>query len=184
MSAPDSQPQALLHQLRPPSRRTQAALAAPRCRHLKVSGARCGSPALRGRDYCHFHQQYRDCHALDLPFIEDAHSIQLAIMQVLRALSTGLAGYKDAALMLYGLQTASANLRLMREEAALEAKSAVEQPEDDECSEEQGAAALLACVSQMTRSPDDGDHPIPPNPVLLSAAAPTLTASTVTKTRS
>jgi hypothetical protein len=34
----------------------------PICEHIKKNGIRCGSPALRGRCFCHFHQYWRDNH--------------------------------------------------------------------------------------------------------------------------
>jgi hypothetical protein len=49
--------------------------------------------------------------------LEDANSVQVAIMQVLEILSSGQMDYKMAGLMLYGLQTASGNLRNVRFEA-------------------------------------------------------------------
>src|SRR2546422_6358020 len=30
----------------------------PRCRHLKVNGTQCGSPALKDHRFCYFHQQW------------------------------------------------------------------------------------------------------------------------------
>jgi hypothetical protein len=34
----------------------------PICEHIKKDGVRCGSPARRGRKFCHFHQHWRDTH--------------------------------------------------------------------------------------------------------------------------
>ncbi|HZQ92988.1 MAG TPA: hypothetical protein VFA60_14435 [Terriglobales bacterium] len=99
-----------------PGGRLVAADAAPRCQHIRVTGARCGSPAIALQDYCYYHQRLRDDHAPQLPLIEDAASIQLAIQQVLRGLNTGMMEYKVAALMLYGLQTAASNVLRVREE--------------------------------------------------------------------
>jgi len=93
-----------------------------RCEHIKVNGTQCGSPAIRKNSFCYFHGRWREEHiqfattaktvpAIDLPVLEDANSIQVAIMQVLNLLLTGHIEHKTAALLLYGLQTASANLR-------------------------------------------------------------------------
>ena len=49
--------------------------------------------------------------AIDMPVLEDANSIQCAIMQVINLLLGGQIEHKAAGLLLYGLQTASANLR-------------------------------------------------------------------------
>jgi hypothetical protein len=43
--------------------------------------------------------------------IEDANAVQVALMQVLQLLGSGQMDHKTAGLMLYGLQTASCNLR-------------------------------------------------------------------------
>ena len=32
---------------------------APRCRHVKVNGTQCGSPAVRSKSFCYYHQQHR-----------------------------------------------------------------------------------------------------------------------------
>lgn len=49
--------------------------------------------------------------ALDLPVLEDANSVQVALMQVMHLLLSGQIEHKTASLLLYGLQTASSNLR-------------------------------------------------------------------------
>ena len=49
--------------------------------------------------------------ALDLPVLEDANSIQVALMQVMRLLVSAQIDHKTASLLLYALQTASSNLR-------------------------------------------------------------------------
>ena len=95
----------------------------PRCHHIKVNGIQCGSPALRTKKFCYFHHQWRRSHRIrhprqgapitfcDLPPLEDANSIQLALMQVTRLLLSGRIDHKTAGLVLYALQTASSNLK-------------------------------------------------------------------------
>src|SRR5947209_9345598 len=95
-----------------------------RCQHIKVNGTQCGSPALRRNRFCFFHKRFRDEQirlAADrkprnptfvLPVLEDADSIQVALMQVMRLLVCRQIEHKTASLLLYALQTASANLRL------------------------------------------------------------------------
>ena len=94
-----------------------------RCEHIKVNGTQCGSPSIRKNSFCYFHGRWREEHiqfdtpgvkvrpAIDMPVLEDANSIQCAIMQVLNLLLSRQIEHKTAALVLYGLQTASANLR-------------------------------------------------------------------------
>jgi len=96
-----------------------------RCQHIKVNGTQCGSPSLKGRRLCFFHNRWREARidftrsghpvqeitGLDLPVLEDANSVQVAIMQVLRLILAKQLEPKIAGLLLYGLQTASLNLK-------------------------------------------------------------------------
>lgn len=95
-----------------------------RCQHIKINGVQCGSPSLKNKKFCFFHEKSRQrrlamktnrpsCWHLanDLPLLEDANSIQVALMQVMRLLMTSRIEYKEASLLLYALQTASSNLR-------------------------------------------------------------------------
>src|SRR5258706_4432149 len=92
--------------------RTRAADAAPRCKHVKMNGVRCGSPALRRQPFCWFHERlYNPPFEDEFPMLEDANAIQVGIMQVLDGLRRKRIDTRSAATMLYGLQTASANAR-------------------------------------------------------------------------
>jgi hypothetical protein len=93
-----------------------------RCEHVKVNGTQCGSPALRDQPYCYFHaichRQGKDAvryleelEAAMLPTLEDANSVQLGLAGVMRQLVERQIDHKTAALLLYALQTASANLK-------------------------------------------------------------------------
>ena len=95
----------------------------PRCQHVKINGTQCGSPALRRRRHCYFHDRVQRERAriaankslmlrrFDLPLLEDANSVQMALMKVIQMLGSGEMDHKTAGLMLYALQTASINLR-------------------------------------------------------------------------
>jgi hypothetical protein len=96
----------------------------PRCTHIKTNGTQCGSPAVRGRRFCFFHKSWhgeriplgaQPAPNLDpsftLPVLEDADSIQVALMQVMRLILARQIEPKMAGLLLYALQTASLNLR-------------------------------------------------------------------------
>jgi hypothetical protein len=85
-----------------------------------MSGQRCGSPALRGKNLCYFHDYITDPRTQfhgGVPTPEDAASIQVGLARVIRNLEAEPASSKNYALMLYALQTASANLKSVREEA-------------------------------------------------------------------
>jgi hypothetical protein len=96
------------------------------CEHIRISGQRCGSPALRDHKYCYFHDysfnpanRYKG----GIPMIEDATSIQVGLLRVIRNLEEEPSSSKNYGLMLYALQTASANLKRVREEAAVLAET-------------------------------------------------------------
>ncbi len=103
-----------------------------RCQHIKTNGTQCGSPALRRNRFCYFHKRHHDERValhidqakgdrakddrrrrrilVDLPVLEDANSIQVSLMQIMRLVVSGHIDGKTAGLLLYALQTASANL--------------------------------------------------------------------------
>ena len=119
-----------------------------RCQHLKTSGTQCGSPALRRNRFCYFHKRYQDerirlnvdrrrrgTATFFLPVLEDANSIQMSLMQIMRLLLTGQIEHKTASLLLYALQTASTNLRQTNfkpwvHEVILDPRAAAESPLD------------------------------------------------------
>lgn len=91
---------------------TRAAHQAPRCRHIKANGEPCRAAANRGQDLCCFHQNAQmPAKPERLPVLEDANAIQVALMIVMDGLYRYHIPHKTAALLLYGLQIAAANLR-------------------------------------------------------------------------
>jgi hypothetical protein len=100
-----------------------------RCQHIKTSGAQCGSPALKDKEFCYYHQEnrtvpaaiylegerYPDDHIM-IPPLEDAHAVQMVVRHVIQLMMERRIDRKDASLMLYALQIASGNLKQMREE--------------------------------------------------------------------
>jgi hypothetical protein len=110
-----------------------------RCRHVKTNGTQCGSPALKGKELCFYHEQnqpravelYLDgeryCDGtMVLPVFEDAHAIQTVIRQVVQLMLTRRIERKDAGLLLYALQIASGNLKMMQAEKAKPTQVVVE----------------------------------------------------------
>ena len=95
--------------------RTVNARRAPRCAHLKANGDRCGSPAVSGQELCYFHAKaLADERPVRFPVLEDANAVQVAVMMVMDGIYRHHMPYKTAALLLYGLQIASANLRFLQ----------------------------------------------------------------------
>ena len=86
---------------------------APRCQHIKFDGLRCQSPALRGKRLCYFHGRihYPRPRRTVLPLLEDANSVQCALLSVQRALLEGTVDHDTARLLLHALQIAAANLK-------------------------------------------------------------------------
>jgi hypothetical protein len=110
-----------------------------RCRHVKTNGTQCGSPALKGKEMCFYHEQnqpravelYLDgeryCDStMVIPVFEDAHAIQTVIRQVVQLMLARRIERKDAGLLLYALQIASGNPKLMQAEKAKPTQVVVE----------------------------------------------------------
>jgi hypothetical protein len=86
------------------------------CRHVKPSGIKCKSPALRSTPFCYFHSRLdrsRNPSVTDhklpiqLPSLEDFNGIQIALHQILEALSTSRIDARRASLFLRGLRIAA-----------------------------------------------------------------------------
>jgi hypothetical protein len=110
-----------------------------RCRHVRTSGTQCGSPALKGKELCFYHEQnqpravelyidgerYSDG-SMVIPAFDDAHAIQTVIRQVVQLMLQRRIDRKDAGLLLYALQIASGNLKTMQAEKAKPTQMVVE----------------------------------------------------------
>lgn len=90
------------------------------CRHILPSGRKCKSPALTGHDYCYFHDRLERFRAngtaahnepIQLPPLEDARGLQMALTQVLSAFGSGRITSKQAGMYLYGIQLAMQMLK-------------------------------------------------------------------------
>ena len=86
------------------------------CRHIKPSGAKCESPALRDMPYCYFHSRANrkpparpkgEEEPLEIPLLEDHWAVQIALSQVLARIANATLDSRRAGLMLYGLQIAA-----------------------------------------------------------------------------
>jgi hypothetical protein len=92
---------------------------APRCAHIKADGLRCGSPSMKTGALCYTHQRMAESRLpspaqtprLPSMMMEDANSIQVALMEVTRALLAGQITEKAAGKLLYSLQIAASNLK-------------------------------------------------------------------------
>jgi hypothetical protein len=86
---------------------------APRCEKVREDGTVCGSPQMKGYRYCYAHERMLQTQSLtlQLPALEDANAVQMAIMRVQKALIDAEISEKTAGLLLYSLQMASSNLK-------------------------------------------------------------------------
>src|SRR3974390_1788777 len=94
----------------------------PECHHIKTSGGKCGSPALRGELYCYFHSRPKQRKSQprgslatylhnDLGNLEDRGAIQHAATKVAKAVAENQIEPRRAGLILYALQIASGNAK-------------------------------------------------------------------------
>jgi hypothetical protein len=90
------------------------------CTHIKVTGVRCGSPALRGEQFCYFHQrmlrtvQVPDSRVHHAALLEDEEAIQVSLMEVVNGLIRGTIELKRGELILRALNTAVRNIRRVK----------------------------------------------------------------------
>ena len=117
---------------------------APQCIHIKLTGEQCRLPAMRQKKFCHFHDflheraEMPDGERFRIPIAEDTASIQVAIIQVMRALVCNQIDTKKAGVLLYALQLCSTNLSSDREVFAVHLR-----PEQEEEEEQPSLAKIL-----------------------------------------
>ena len=135
---------------------------APRCHHFHLDGRQCASPALTGRRLCYFHQRALRPKLPDykLPLLEDAASVQFGLVQVVRALEDKAYDPKTSALLLYALQTASANLRRVQEERDWERRELERQSQPQPIRHESFAEIMIRGLG--LREPDPPARPEAP----------------------
>ncbi len=127
-----------------PADNHKSAHQAPRCQHQLLNGLTCAQPALRGRKLCRFHDTTHRQKDYSLPLVEDATSLQFALMQVMRAIADNALDTKRAALMLYALQISAMNLKRLSQE----------RPGAYDPAEESLAALLLREINGQETAPD------------------------------
>src|SRR5271165_2427627 len=94
------------------------------CNHLKEDGVPCGSPALRGKKLCYYHQRDHkrrhyaagvlrraDILGPRLPRMKSHADIQVALYQVMNALVENRVPLRRASARLFDLQQAAMALR-------------------------------------------------------------------------
>lgn len=91
------------------------------CSHIKVTGVRCASPALRGEEFCYFHQRMLrgiqtapEARLHPVALIENEEAIQSSIMEVINAIARNTIDLRRADLILKALHIAVKNSRRIR----------------------------------------------------------------------
>ncbi len=85
------------------------------CGHIKSDGAKCGSPAMRGKSHCFYHQPTRASvrraararFFLELPLLEHPGVVQAAAREIAQVLSDNNIYFRPAMRLLYALQFAT-----------------------------------------------------------------------------
>jgi hypothetical protein len=78
-----------------------------RCTHTKLNGKQCGSPALTGAPYCHFHADVSQRRrTMKVPNLESTADVQQAIVETIRAIIEGRIDRMRGNSVLYGLHLA------------------------------------------------------------------------------
>jgi hypothetical protein len=86
------------------------------CTHIKVTGVRCGSPTLRGEQFCYFHQRMirgvrtpPRARLHPIAQLESEEAIQVSLMEVINALMRDTIDTKRAELIIRALHIAVKN---------------------------------------------------------------------------
>jgi len=94
---------------------------APRCTYILVTGHACKSPALKGKNFCYFHERVMrgvalpiDARIAPMFVLEDRQSIQYALMEIMNSIANGAIEHKTASLLLRALNIAERNSRRCR----------------------------------------------------------------------
>jgi hypothetical protein len=145
------------------------------CRHIFISGKKCGSPALKEQNFCFYHTAARKREkrtadnqpydrvnpkntALALPSVDEGDAIQLAISEVVLALAANTIDPRHARILLYGLQIASQHYRHRNKSTGAQSEPAVglssgfQDMVRETCTQEDGAE-----LGPEKQSPDPED---------------------------
>ena len=85
------------------------------CGYIKTDGAKCGSPALRGKSHCYYHNPARASARraararffLELPLLEHPGAVQAAVREIRQVLGENNVFFRPAMRLLYALQFAT-----------------------------------------------------------------------------
>ena len=88
----------------------------PQCQRLKKDGVRCGSPALRGKSFCYFHNRApKPRPKRVVPQVPDPNNALAVLNWTLRGLMSGKLHHKEATQIIYGIHQMHVEPRWPRE---------------------------------------------------------------------
>jgi hypothetical protein len=172
--------------------------AAPRCQYIRLNDQPCTQPALKDNVFCRFHEFLdHPLPAAQIPFVEDATTLQVALMQVIRSLQLGQINRATAGTILYALQIAAQNLKHFAEESghpfaqpnASRKRDKEDEKEDEEELEGPSLAEILLDRLQIIEKEDAAERaasaatqtPPPPRPSASPAVKPDSTSGVIDK---
>ncbi len=159
------------------------AQAAPRCQYVRLNDQRCTQPALKDQVFCRFHDlvDHPLADSRLIPFVEDATTLQLALMQVIKSLQLGKLDRRTAGTILYALQIAASNLKHFSEEVGHPfAQPAARKTKKEQQEEKVLAGPSLAEILLERLDLVDPEQPDPPV-ILRDDAASRATAASDSK---
>jgi len=128
------------------------------CAHVRVTGTQCGSPALRDKEFCYFHQRMirgvptpRRARIHPMALIETGESIQVALMETINAIVRNQIDLRRADLILKALHIAVKNCH--RVSFNLDTSEMIRQSPEFEAPPEQPAIASARVVQPVATPP-------------------------------
>jgi hypothetical protein len=122
----------------------------PRCTHLKLGGHRCGSPAMTGEQFCYFHMQVKTATAehtdpaiSSIMLLEDAESVQGALMQIVDLTLKDQIAIPKARLILRAVELAWKNLKEMQAQRAYDEEKAYHDEEREQWAKQDAASEQM-----------------------------------------
>ena len=125
------------------------------CEHILDTGIQCGSPAMRGQDFCYYHRRAHsnilpgDSRYV-LPVLETEEAIQLAATHISRSVLKGKLDRRDAQTLLQAIRIAQATLKYTKHDI-------INENADYQCTELTSGMEKLEAKSQADVEQESGD---------------------------
>jgi len=134
----------------------------PQCTHLRLCGRRCGSPAITGEHFCYWHLKVKaatkahiDSAITTILLLEDADSVQAALMQVIDMLLKDQVTLPKARIILRAIEIASHNVK---ELSAVRIDAELEKTRLEEEKRQQEEEAERQRIEELHRLREEADE--------------------------